>query len=164
MKIDMSAVDRWVDRLQEKGTGSEVRGYFGIGVENGKTRANIGTLLRSAHGLGAAFVFTAGERYKHQSSDTVKTWRHIPFWSFDDVGDFLLPQGCKLIGVELIDGVVSLPDFKHPQRAVYLLGAEDTGLSVKALSLCHAVIQIPAPSLNVAVAGSIVMYDRIVKG
>ena len=29
-----------------------MRGYFGIGIENGKTVANIGTLWRSAHNLG----------------------------------------------------------------------------------------------------------------
>ena len=52
-----------------------------------------------------------------------------------------------------------------PERAVYLLGAEDHGLSRKALDKCHHFIMIPGSqldqSLNVSVAGSIIMYDRV---
>jgi tRNA G18 (ribose-2'-O)-methylase SpoU len=46
------------------------------------------------------------------------------------------------------------------------MGAEDYGLSPRVLSLCHDVVQIPsveAQSMNVAVAGSLVIYDRFAK-
>lgn len=51
----------------------------------------------------------------------------------------------------------------HPLRALYLLGAEDHGLPPEVLARCHEVVQVPSPSpysLNVAVAGSLVLYDR----
>jgi len=49
----------------------------------------------------------------------------------------------------------------HPRRCVYLLGAEDHGLSKKAMQQCHHLIKFKSQkSLNVSVAGSIVMYDR----
>jgi tRNA G18 (ribose-2'-O)-methylase SpoU len=55
--------------------------------------------------------------------------------------------------------------FRHPDRAVYLLGNEQIGLSKRVLSQCHSLISLPGHfSLNVAVAGSIVMYDRVSKG
>ena len=61
--------------------------------------------------------------------------------------------------------VLSLPRiFVHPERCIYLLGAEDYGLPDKVLSMCQAVVHISTPMcLNVAVDGSIVMYDRKAK-
>jgi tRNA G18 (ribose-2'-O)-methylase SpoU len=145
-----------------------MRGYFGIGIENGKTVANIGTLWRPAHNLGAAFIFTVGQRYKYQSSDNTKAWRSIPLFQYGNFDEFYdnLPHDCQLIGVEYPHPKAkALPDFVHPERAVYLLGAEDHGLSRKALEMCHHFIMIPGSkldqSLNVSVAGSIIMYDRV---
>lgn len=142
-----------------------MRGYFGIGIENGKTPTNLGTLWRSANIFGASFLFTTGKRYNKQCSDTLATPKHIPLTHYCDFADMYehLPYNCQLIGVELIETSESLPTFTHPERAIYLLGAEDHGLSKEALSKCHKVIQIPTLkpySLNVAVAGSLIMYDR----
>lgn len=143
------------------------RGYFGIGVFNCKNTANIGTLWRSAHCFGADFIFTVGARYKYQPSDTMKTSRHIPLFAFTDILDLRshIPMGCELIGIELSDEAKSLASFVHPESACYLLGAEDHGLDEAAISACHRIVQIPGAShcLNVSVAGSIVLYDRVSK-
>lgn len=142
------------------------RGYFGIGIENGKTKSNIGTLWRSAYSLGASFIFVIGNRYKAQASDTVKAIRHIPMYHYDTFDEFYntMPKGCKLIGVDNLDGARLLKDYGHPERAIYLLGAEDSGLSKKALEKCHSLVQFESKyCLNVSVAGSIVMYDRQIK-
>lgn len=119
------------------------RGYFGIGIQNTKTEMNVGTLWRSAHILGAAFIFTIGHRYKRQSSDTTKAWKTIPLYHFTTFDDFYksMPHDCMLIGVELDERAIGIEKFYHPERCIYLLG-----------TYC----------LNVAVAGSIVMYDRLV--
>jgi tRNA G18 (ribose-2'-O)-methylase SpoU len=141
-----------------------VRGFCGIGIERSKTPVNVGTLWRSAAILGADFIFVVGKRYPKQASDTIKAWRHIPFWEFEDLDDLRTPYDARLIGVELDPRARSIESFCHPDRAVYLLGAEDHGLSKAALNRCHALIQLPgAYSLNVAVAGSIVLHDRAVK-
>jgi tRNA G18 (ribose-2'-O)-methylase SpoU len=142
------------------------RGYCGIGIVNGKTPPNLGTLWRSADLLGADFVFTVGSRYKPQNSDTLKSWRHMPLWRFDTMPELhrALPLECPLVAVELTDTAVPLEAFDHPLRACYLLGAEDNGLTREALSLCHYVVQLPGRwSMNVAAAGSIVLYDRMAK-
>jgi tRNA G18 (ribose-2'-O)-methylase SpoU len=140
------------------------RGFFGIGIERSKTPMNVGTLWRSAGILGAAFIFTVGHRYPKQASDTIKAWRHIPLWTFDTLDDLYehLPFDCQLVGVEMDDRASTLAEFKHPERACYLLGAEDHGLTRDALDRCHRLVKLPGLySLNVAVAGSIVLYDRI---
>lgn len=144
-----------------------MRGYFGIGIENCKTEHNVGTLWRSAQNLGAAFIFTIGNRYKCQPSDTTKAWRSIPLFRYATFDDFYanLPHDCQLVGVEFPhEKAKPLPQFCHPERCVYLLGAEDHGLTARALERCHRVVHIPSTMcLNVAAAGSIVMYDRGVK-
>lgn len=139
---------------------------FGVGIVGGKSSTNLGTLWRSAYQLGAAFVFTVGRRYKRQASDTYHTSRHVPLWAFTGEADFAVPHGHVLVGVELTDDAVPLPMFTHPRQAAYLLGSEDNGLPGWALERCVHVVQIPSvrrPSYNVAVAGSIVMYDRLAK-
>ena len=142
------------------------RGYFGIGIENTKNVLNVGTLYRSAFILGASFIFTIGKRYKKQASDTVKAWRSIPLYQYQAFDDFYqsMPHECRLVGVELDERAREIETFCHPERAIYLLGAEDNGLSQYALNKCHAIIQLPGDyCMNVSVAGSIVMYDRLLK-
>jgi tRNA G18 (ribose-2'-O)-methylase SpoU len=57
-----------------------------------------------------------------------------------------------------------IADFKHPERCIYLLGAEDSGLTKEAINKCHEIIILPGTfCLNVSVAGSIVLFDRIQK-
>ena len=142
------------------------RGYFGIGIERSKTEANVGTLWRSAFALGASFVFTIGKRYPRQSSDTTESWRHIPLLEYADVADLHqhIPYDCQVVGVELMPEAKPLETFAHPQRAIYILGPEDGSLSKAALDICQHVVQFDsAYCLNVAAAGTVVMYDRRAK-
>ncbi len=115
--------------------------------------------------MGATGLFTIGRRYKHMKSDTMKTTRHIPYTDYQSIDELVLPEDCQLIGVELVDSAENLMQFEHPERAIYLLGAEDEGLPQEILERCHKIIQIPFDknSLNVSVAGSIIMYDRRLK-
>ena len=143
-------------------------GYFGIGVFHPKTEINIGTLWRHAYLYDATFVFIIGARYRKQTSDTQKAWRHIPLWQFPDFETFAASPlyNAQRVAVELTTDATLLPHFKHPARAVYLLGAEDHGLPAHVLDACHRTVQIPTPqphSMNVATAGTLVMYDRYVK-
>lgn len=143
-----------------------MRGYFGIGIQNAKTKENIGTLWRSADILGAAFIFTIGKRYKKQATDTMKSFRNIPLYNYETFEDFYksMPYDCQLIGVELDEKSVPVINFIHPQRGIYLLGSEDGGLTKEALTKCHQLVQLPGNyCMNVSVAGSLIMYDRIIK-
>lgn len=137
--------------------------YFGIGIQNGKTPENLGVLWRTAQNMGAHFIFTIGNRYQKQSCDTHKAAHSIPYFHYQTFEDFYahLPKGARLVGVELDDSAVELEEFNHPRRCVYLLGAEDHGLSRIAIDKSHFLVKFKSTkSLNVAVAGSIVMYDR----
>lgn len=141
------------------------RGFFAIGIYRTKTAANVGTLWRSASSFGAAFVFTVGRRYQRQASDTSNTPLQTPLIHFDTVDDLHahLPHGAPLLGVEMHQRSRPLSGYCHPPRAVYMLGAEDHGLPEPVIAQCYSVIEIETlrlQSLNVAVAGSILMHHR----
>ena len=140
-----------------------MRGYFEIGVYHIKTPSNLGTLWRSAYQLGAAGIFVIGSRFQKQGSDTVKAYRHIPFREYRDFAHFQdsRPYDCMLIGVET--GGRPLSGYGDPERGIYLLGAEDSGLPKDIQGKCQSIISLEAVntiSYNVAVAGSLVMYHR----
>lgn len=140
-----------------------MRGFFAIGIWHGKHAVNLGTLWRSARAFGAAFVFTIGRRYKRQCSDTMAAVKHLPLIHFESLDDLIghLPYGCMLVGIEIMPGAEALNEFSHPERCCYLLGAEDHGLSLEVLGRCHKALVLPdVGSLNVAVAGSLVMFHR----
>ncbi|WP_435132600.1 RNA methyltransferase [Formosa sp. A9] len=137
--------------------------YFGIGIQNGKTPENLGVLWRSAQNLGASFIFTIGNRYAKQACDTHDAVKAMPYFHYETFDEFFnnMPKGTRLVGVELTDEAVDLETFNHPRRCVYLLGAEDHGLSKQAIEKAHFLVKFQSQfSLNVSVAGSIVMYDR----
>lgn len=148
----------------------ENKGYFAIGIYNPKYYCNVGTLWRTAAIFGANFIFTVGEgRYKAEKADVTKAHQNIPLFSFDNIQQLksILHQNCDLIIVELVEKAVPLSEFNHPERAVYLLGSEDQGLPPHIIAEASSNKRIKLPgkiSLNVATAGSIVLYDRITKG
>ena len=86
---------------------------------------------------------------------------HLPLYHWDSPREMMLPQGCRLVGVELMEGAVELPSFRHPLQAAYILGPERGELSPEILEKCDHVVKIPtAFCINLAMAGAIVMYDR----
>ncbi|MBM3508731.1 MAG: RNA methyltransferase [Alphaproteobacteria bacterium] len=141
-----------------------LRGYFGIGVERVSKPMNVGNLFRTAHAFGASFVFTIAAAYSVRAarSDTSLAPKHLPFYRFDSVESMQLPAGCQLVGIEITEDAVALPTFHHPLSAAYVLGPERGSLSPALLARCTRVVRIPtAFSLNVATAGAVVLYDRL---
>jgi tRNA G18 (ribose-2'-O)-methylase SpoU len=146
---------------------TRARGYFGIGVEGVSKAENVGALLRTAHAFGAAFCFSVGPGWDARAAraaDTAATPMHVPLWRFPDLAALALPQGCVLVGVEWLDDAVDLPSFRHPLNAAYVLGPERAGLSPALLARCRHVVRVPTRfALNLAVAGALVLYDRLLQ-
>ena len=141
-----------------------MRGYFGMGVEGISKPMNFGNLARSAHGFGAKFIFTVApaKTIGNPLSDTTRSQDHLPWYSWDSVGEMVLPDDCRLVGVELTEDAVELPSFRHPAKAAYVLGPENGSLSPQMVERCEFVVKIPMDfCINVAMAGAIVMYDRM---
>ena len=87
-------------------------------------------------------------------------------WTGGDACRWLLRQraaGAQIVGVELAEEAVRLADLPVARRrTVAVLGHEQTGIPPEAVGLLDVAVEIPmvgsGASLNVAVAGSLVLY------
>ena len=111
-------------------------------------------------------VFTIGavyDRAEGRLADTSDAAANLPLHEFAGVDDFALPRDCTLVGVELMDDAIELPSFTHPRRAAYVLGPERGSLSPALVARCAHVVKIPMRfSINLALAGALTMYDRLI--
>lgn len=132
-----------------------------------KACENVGTLWRSAYQLGASVLYTIGGRYKSSSTDTLNVPGRIPLIELNDWNSFVewaSPKAAVWVVIEM--GGTPLSEFVHPRNAIYILGSEDHGVPTSVVRSCREVISLECElygSYNVAVAGSIVMYDRMMK-
>ncbi len=139
------------------------RGYCCIGLHGVKNAINVGGVLRAAGCYGVAAVFTTGDRYKRVPTDVQNSFKKIPVMKVDDLRN-VIPFGCKVIAVELVESATPLMEFKHPERAMYVFGPEDGTLGKKVLSWVHDTVYIPTHfCMNLAATVNVVMYDRLLK-
>ena len=139
------------------------RGYAAIGLDNPKYDVNVGSALRACGIYQASMLAISGHRYSRSSTDTMKSYRHLPLIQTNDLRD-IIPFDCIPVAVELIDDAKPLPSYKHPQRAFYIFGAEDATLGKRTLDWCKDVIFIPTSGcMNLAACINVVLYDRMAK-
>lgn len=144
---------------------TQMRGYFGVGVERLSKPRNAGAIFRTAHAFGASFLFgidaDVNLRKVHQT-DTSATARQAPLWEFSSVDALDLPKGCQLVGIELTEDAVPLPSFRHPAQAAYVLGTERGSLTPELQARCDFIVQIPTHfCINVSTACAVTLYDRM---
>ncbi|MFV0461361.1 MAG: TrmH family RNA methyltransferase [Actinomycetales bacterium] len=127
--------------------------------------ANLGTLLRTCDAVGACLVVPRFP-WVPEALARGNTLRRpsCVHWTGDPLG-WLERQraSATIVGVELADEAVRLADLPAARtRTVMVLGHEQTGIAPQALDLLDIVVEIPmigtGASLNVAVAGSLVLY------
>lgn len=139
------------------------RGYCCIGLDNPKNSNNIGSVLRAAGIYNAAGVYIRGQRYKKSNTDTMKHYRHLPLICVDDLHS-IIPYDCIPVAVDLVEGAIPLPEYKHPERAFYIFGAEDATLGSRVLSWCKDRIYVPMDGcMNLAASVNVILYDRFAK-
>ncbi len=128
---------------------------------------NLGTLLRTCDAVGACLAVPRLP-WVPEALARGNTLRRpaCVHWTGRDASQWLAEQrqaGSRIIGVELADEAIRLADLPAArQRTVAVLGHEQTGIPAEALDLLDAAVEIPmigtGASLNVAVAGSLVLY------
>jgi RNA methyltransferase, TrmH family len=120
---------------------------------------NIGTVLRTADGLGPAFVALSsgcadptGQKALRASAGAVF---RVPLGRFDDA-----PRPRIAL---VTRGGRPLPETELPERSTFVLGSEREGLPSDVVAECDAQATIPlapaAESLNVAVTAAIGLYE-----
>jgi tRNA(Leu) C34 or U34 (ribose-2'-O)-methylase TrmL len=104
-----------------------------------------------------------GDRFGKYSTDTMKTWRHIPCVTVDALMDSV-PFGAIPVVVEICERAKALPRFAHPERAFYIFGPEDGSVPRAIVERVPLVVQIPtAACMNLAATVNVVLYDRLAK-
>ncbi len=130
---------------------------------------NVGSLVRTAHAAAAAEVVLVGEReWNVEAAKTSELYTTVT--QLADKESFrkhLESRRWNLVAVELDSRAVNVFDAEYPERPCFLLGAEIGGVPGELLDDAELVVQIPqwglVPSLNLAIAGSIVLYDYLGK-
>lgn len=128
--------------------------------------ANLGTLLRSCDAVGACLAVPR-LRWVPEALDRGNTLRKPTciHW-VRDPDSWLRAErqaGSRVVGVELAENATRLADVPVARvRTIAVLGHESTGIPPEFLNLLDEAIEIPmvgtGHSLNVAVAGSLVLY------
>jgi tRNA (guanosine-2'-O-)-methyltransferase len=129
--------------------------------------ANLGTLLRTCDAVGACLAVPR-RPWIPEALARGNTLRQpaCVHWINGDPCQWLSAQrqaGSRILGVELAEEATRLADLAPARgRTIAVLGNESTGIPPEALDLLDVVVEIPmlgtGHSLNVAVAGSLVLY------
>jgi tRNA G18 (ribose-2'-O)-methylase SpoU len=159
--------DRRARRLEEYRRGLRP---FAIAAWEISKEHNVGTLVRTAHAAAATEVILTGEReWNVPAARTADLYTEIVQLDAD-VAAFrahLRKRDWSLVVVELAEGSVNVFDADYPDRPCFLLGAELGGVPQQLVQEAELVVQIPqwglVPCLNLAVAGSLVVYDHLAK-
>ena len=144
---------------------------------------NVGSMLRTADGLGIACVYLTGYTPYPSSKDDIrlphmaaKTAHQIHktalgaeksvIWRFEPdvkkvIGE-LRAQAYKLVALEQTDEAIELRQLKPVGKVALIVGSEVGGLEKSVLDLCDTHVQIPMSgkkeSFNVSVAAAIALY------
>lgn len=130
--------------------------------------ANLGTLLRTCDAVGACLAVPRTPHYQAALArgDTLGSRRPCLHWVSPSKEAWLAQQragGFRTVAVELADGATPLPRLAPAREpTVLLLGHEHHGVPDDVLADVDECVEIPmtgwGASLNVAVAGSLVVY------
>lgn len=158
-------------------------------AHNLRSTHNVGSLLRTAEGLGVTRVILSGytpypitsndSRLPHERDKITKqiaktslgaensiAWEHIE--DFAEVLTQLHEEGYKIVAVEQAPTSTALPDFVAPDKIAILVGREVEGVEPEVLAACDTIIEIPMfgkkESFNVVQAAAMALYHcRFIK-
>jgi tRNA(Leu) C34 or U34 (ribose-2'-O)-methylase TrmL len=155
----------------------------GILLVDPKYPHNVGGVLRAAAILGAEQVRWTGARVPPVRShggpkrtalpreERLKDYQRVDFaWTPESAPDAIDAIASAFnytpVALEVRKNSEALPEFVHPERALYIFGPEDGTLGRGVLSRCHRFVAIPSQirsPLNLAAAVNVVLYDRLAK-
>ena len=143
------------------------KGFAAVALHRPSRPENIGGVFRAADVYGVQLVVLGGGELPPEPlghpTDTTQAWLRIPVVFADEVLD-VLPDECVPVAVERVAEATPLPEFEHPERAMYVLGPENGSLDETILARCTHIVSIPGHECsNLAAAVNVVLYDRAAK-
>lgn len=161
-----SQVHTSTDSSAHTATSTSKFGTSFIGLTNPKSPTNVGAVMRAAGCYQVDGVFYTGERYARAAkfqTDTKTARDSIPLQGVDSLLEGV-PQGVKVVCVELVEGATPLPHFTHPEQAFYVFGPEDGTIEQAVVDKADAVVYVPTIGcMNLAATVNVLLYDRLAK-
>lgn len=137
-----------------------------IGLYNPKSPTNVGAVLRAAGCYDAAQVRYNGTRYSRAvkfQTDTQNSQERIQLVEMEDL-TANVADDVEIVCVELVVGATALPQFTHPENAIYVFGPEDGSLPQEMVDKANHVVYVPTHGcMNLAATVNVVLYDRMAK-
>jgi tRNA (guanosine-2'-O-)-methyltransferase len=142
----------------------------GLLLDHVQSPFNVGSILRTAAAFRVDHLWLVGDTAAPTNAKTAKTalgsqrfvewtWHHTA----TDAASAARDDGYGIVGLELTDDAVPLPELVVTTPVCLVVGHEDRGLSPETLAGCDAVTFIPQlgriGSLNVATATAIALYE-----
>lgn len=152
-------------------------------AHNLRSTHNVGSLLRTADGLGVKHIYLTGytpypthpgdtrlphlaEKLTKQIAKTALGAEKRTFWDYEEDAATciatLKERGYVIVAVEQTSNAISLPDYKPPQKIALLVGRETKGIEPEILKLCDVAVEIPMfgekESFNVVQAAAMALY------
>ncbi len=152
-------------------------------AHNIRSCQNVGSLLRTAEGLGIQSVVLTGytpyprtiddERLPHIAqknesqihksalgAELMVDWKHSH--QIEPVLDELREAGYIIAALEQQNGAINLPVFQPAQKIALIVGREVEGIEEEILAQCDSIVQIPMhgrkESFNVSAAAAMALY------
>tara|TARA_B110000263_G_C15242125_1_gene479885 strand:+ start:623 stop:1159 length:537 start_codon:yes stop_codon:yes gene_type:complete len=141
-------------------------------LENIRSAHNVGSIFRTADGMGASKVFLSGYTCKPPQKDLSKTALGAEFavdWEHNDdpivLANQIKKQNIQLVLLEHTQNSESLYELDWNFPLCIVLGNEVDGVSEELIKLCDKHVEIPMrgikQSLNVATAAGIIGYEML---
>lgn len=147
-----------------------------IGLVNPKSPTNVGAVMRAAGCYSVDQVIYTGIRYDRAmklNTDTKNISANIPLKGVVDLLDNINIHNnlasnehdhIKVVCIDLIEGATPLPNFVHPEKALYIFGPEDSTIKQSIINQADAVVYVPTIGcMNLAATVNVVLYDRLAK-
>lgn len=125
-----------------------------------------GDRVSTAEGRRKAGSWAKGNKPRLPREERMKDYLGVNWREDEGALEEFLVSGLTPVAVEVRDQSESLPNFLHPDRAVYIFGPEDASIPRGVLTVSHRFLRIPTVTrtpLNLAAAVNVVLYDRYVK-
>ena len=152
-------------------------------AHNVRSTHNVGSLLRTAEGLGINKVYLTGytpypeieddARLPHIArkltdqihktaldAESLVPWEHNE--NIFNIIEKLRDEGYTISAVEQKEGSIELPEYTPPTKLVVIVGREVEGIELEVLEQCDTILEIPMfgqkESFNVVQAAAMVLY------
>ncbi|MCI4663374.1 MAG: hypothetical protein MRY74_01510 [Neomegalonema sp.] len=139
-------------------------------LDNPKYPRNVGAAVRTCAAYGVRDLLYTGERMGETLTELTRLPREERMRGYQSVRwrrstrPFAELPTLAPVAVEVRPGSEMLPEFEHPENALYVFGPEDGSINGALLHHCHRFVAIPTRHcLNLAMAVATVLYDRQAK-